>query len=90
MVLNLSGYKAEDENSSEESYTFDLIDIKNEDKILIENVYIIDEEDSFTTSQEWEISVSFNNYKNYNQANNAGKEAKGNLKFQIVECERRK
>lgn len=90
LILHLDGYDMNDQDKKAVSHTFDLIDIKNKDAILLENVVISDEFDNKTTNIEWKIRLSFRNYRDYDQVNNAGKSAKGNLIFKMIECERTK
>jgi len=90
LILHLDGYDMSNKNKEPISHTFDLIDIKNNDTILLENLTIIDNEDNKTTNIEWKINLSFRNYRDYDQANNGGKSIKGNLKIEFGECERTK
>ena len=89
LVLNLDGYTYNNGIQEKKTSKYDLVEITSE-KVLLENMVITDIEDDVTTNIEWKISISFNNYKNYNQNNNAGKKARGNISIQMLECERTK
>ena len=69
-------------------YIMDLIENGKEEVILMNNFLIEDDEDNKFTNHEWKIKLGFNNYRDYNQTNNADKLVKGKLVFQQVGCEK--
>jgi len=75
-------------NQTGASEELDIIEIKNQETVVFENILITDLEDDYTTNIEWKFKLTFRNYRDYNQANNAGKESKGKIEFRIKECER--
>lgn len=70
-------------------YNIDLVNIKNQSEYLVGTATIENDEKLIsTTVQEWEVTLKFLNYKNYNQNNNAGKKAVGTLIFELDGCSR--
>ena len=89
LLLNLNGYRNVDGESIAHTYTYDLLEVPKRFKIA-DGIVISDEEDNVSTNHKWEISLAFNNYRDYNQINNSGKTIKGNLTFEITNCSRMK
>ena len=90
LLLSLDGTQMNGTNQTGLAKEIDIIEIKNEETVILKDVLITDVADDYTTNVEWKMILKFNNYRDYNQVNNAGKEAKGKLTFKVTECERTK
>lgn len=88
IILTLNGYKTTQLSTYSHVYDIDLNEIDNNSfeikDIVIEN----DADNNSITEHNWNIILTFRNYRDYNQSNNAGKKIVGELKFEIGTCER--
>ena len=90
LLLSVDGTQMNGNNQSGLSKVIDIIELKNIETVVLKDIYITDYEDNYTTNIEWKFKLKFNNYRDYNQTNNAGKKSTGKLIFNIKECERTK
>lgn len=90
LLLEINGYNMVGNKLENISKTFDLVELKESEIILFENMMISDKKDNKTTNLDWKIKLSFRNYRDFDQINNGGKKAKGTLVFRMEKCERTK
>ena len=90
LVLRLNGYKNSANGAVPNIYDIDVLELTNDTYVIDDIVLASNAKDNTTTTHNWGISISFRNYRDYNQNINANKKAVGTITFELKTCERKK